>query len=117
TMMQKATSLPDVLTLQRELNGIRQQIERIEGRKRFLANRSEMSSIAVTLNPPPLPAVTPTPTPMPTPVPGWSPVASARVGWLASLAIVRGLVDLAVVTIAFSWWLIPFALLGVFLVP
>jgi hypothetical protein len=114
TMLQKATNLPDILTLQRELNGIRQQIERIEGRKRFLSNRSEFSTVAVTLNPPPLAAAA---TPTPTPVPGWTPVASAQVGWQASLRIVRALVDLAVVTIAFSWWLVPFGLLGAFLVP
>jgi Domain of unknown function (DUF4349) len=111
TMLEKAQSLPDVLTLQRELAGVRSQIERIEGRKRFLASRSEFSSIAVTLNPLPI-AAAPTATPVTTPQ--WSPLTSAQVGWQASLRIVRAIVDLVVLTIAFSWWLIPFLGLGAY---
>src|SRR5207253_3181474 len=106
TMLERSQSLSDVLTLQRELAGIRSQIERIEGRKRFLSNRSEFSSIAVTLSPVPIVA-TPTPTPTPVPTPQWSPVTSAQIGWRASLGVVRAIVDLAVVIVAFSWWLLP----------
>jgi hypothetical protein len=113
TMLDKAQSLPDVLTLQRELAGLRTQIERIEGRKRFLANRSEFSSIAVTLSPLPI-AATPLPTATPLPIPVWSPVNSAQIGWQASLRIVRAIVDLVVLTLAFSWWLIPFLGLGAY---
>jgi hypothetical protein len=100
-MLEKATGLADVLALQRELSGVRSQIERIEGRKRFLASRSDFSSIAVTLNPQPL-------GPVPTPIGGWSPLGSAQVGWQASLRVVRAIADVALVAIAFSWWLVPF---------
>ncbi len=93
TMLEKAQTLPDVLTLQRELAGVRTQIERIEGRKRFLSNRSEFSTIAVTLSPSPLavtpgPTATPAPTATPTPVAAVEP-AHLGPGRLAGLAADR----------------------------
>lgn len=118
TMLERATTLPDTLMLQKELTGIRSQIERIEGRQRFLQNRSDMSSIAVTLSAPPVVVATPTPVPPATPAPvkRWDPADSAERGFLASLRIVRAIVDLTVLVVAFSWWLVPFGVLGAFLV-
>ena len=52
--MDKATQIQDVLSLQRELTNVRGQIERIQGRKRFLERRSDMATITLSLRLPPV---------------------------------------------------------------
>lgn len=49
TLMERATKVDEVLALQRELTGIRGQIERLEGRRRVLENRSDFATIAIRL--------------------------------------------------------------------
>jgi hypothetical protein len=49
TLMERATKVDEVLALQRELTGIRGQIERLEGRRRVLENRSDFATIAMKL--------------------------------------------------------------------
>jgi hypothetical protein len=106
-LMDRATQISDVLSLQRELTNVRGQIERIQGRKTYLERRTDMATITVSLR---LPA------PSATSVGGgtWDPVATAQRGWQASLSVLRALANAAIVALAFSWWLVPFAALGVF---
>jgi hypothetical protein len=111
-MLEKAQTLSDTLTLQRELNGVRTQIEKLEGRRRFLSNRSEWSSIQLSIAPLPLPATatpTPVPTAVPTPLPTneFNPSRTASIGWNASMAILRAVAELAILVLSFGWWLIP----------
>ncbi|MBV8715514.1 MAG: DUF4349 domain-containing protein [Chloroflexi bacterium] len=105
-LMDRATQIQDVLSLQRELTNVRGQIERIQGRKTYLERRTDMATITVALR---LPAPAST-----QPVVGgaWDPIATALRGWQASLAVLRGAADVLIVVLAFSWWLIPFIALG-----
>jgi hypothetical protein len=48
-LMEKATRVEEILALQRELTSIRGQIERLDGRKRVLENRSDFATIAMKL--------------------------------------------------------------------
>ena len=100
-LMDKATRIEDVLSLQRELTNVRGQIERIQGRKRFLERRTDMATIAISLRLPPVEASRP--------VLGgaWDPAAVAARGWQASLAVLRSLTEVVIVVLAFSWWLVP----------
>jgi hypothetical protein len=106
SMLGKATQLNDVMTLTRELTQIRGQIERLEGRKRFLEKRSDLSIVTLTVQPPPIVA-TPVPTATPTPI--WDPSRTAERGWNASLRVLRGIAEVGILAIAFGWWLIPVA--------
>ena len=106
-LMDKATQIQDVLSLQRELTNIRGQIERIQGRRRFLEHRTDMATITLALRPLGSSA--------PQPVAGWDPLAVAQRGWQASLNLLRGVVDVVIIAIAFSWWLVPFVALGAYL--
>jgi hypothetical protein len=45
---------------------------------------------------------------------GWDPVAAALRGWQASLTVLRGVANVLIVALAFSWWLVPVVALGVF---
>lgn len=109
-LMDRATRIEDVLALQRELTSIRGQIERLQGRKRFLERRTEMAIIAVRLRLPPLEAPRPQVSGK-----GWDPLAAAQRGWEASLAILRQAADGVIVVLAFSWWLAPLLALAVYL--
>lgn len=48
-LLDKATRLEDVLTLERELSSVRNNIERIQGRKQLLQRRADLATIVVTL--------------------------------------------------------------------
>lgn len=51
-IMKTAHTVSDAMSVQRELATVRGDIERIEGRKRFLESQSSLSTINVTLQPP-----------------------------------------------------------------
>jgi hypothetical protein len=49
TILQRAIKIEDVLAVTRELSRVRGQIERLEGRLRFLENQTDLSTITITL--------------------------------------------------------------------
>lgn len=49
-LLAKAVKLEDILSLERELNNIRAEIESIEGRLRYLKNQVAMSTLTVTFH-------------------------------------------------------------------
>jgi len=51
-IMKRAGKVDDALSVQRELANVRTEIEKLEGRRRFLENQSSLSTINVTLQPP-----------------------------------------------------------------
>src|SRR5215813_14180264 len=51
-IMKRAGKVEDALSVQRELAEVRTEIEKLEGRRRFLENQSSLSTITVTLQPP-----------------------------------------------------------------
>jgi hypothetical protein len=50
-IMKGASKVSDALEVQRELANVRTEIERLEGRRRFLENQTSLSTIKVTLQP------------------------------------------------------------------
>lgn len=51
-IMKQSRQVSDALQVQRELANVRTEIERLEGRRRFLENQTSLSTIKVTLQPP-----------------------------------------------------------------
>lgn len=49
-IMKQAHKVEDLLEVQRQIAGVRGEIEKLEGRQRFLENRSSLSTITVNLN-------------------------------------------------------------------
>jgi hypothetical protein len=107
-LMERTERIEDVLALQRELSNVRGNIERIQGRKRFLERRTEMATITLALRLPPVQD------PQSQLVRGWEPVRAAQRGWDASLVVLRGATEVLIVAAAFSWWLVPFLALGAY---
>ena len=59
-IMKQAGSVTDALEVQRQIAEVRTDIEKLEGRKRFLENRSSLSTITVNIQKPKVIAVSPT---------------------------------------------------------
>lgn len=57
-IMEKATKIPDVLAVQEQLTGVRQQIEELTAQKQNLENQAALASLTVSFTPPPAVAVT-----------------------------------------------------------
>ncbi|HEV7844460.1 MAG TPA: DUF4349 domain-containing protein, partial [Pyrinomonadaceae bacterium] len=51
-IMKQARTVQDALEVQRQLSDVRAEIERYEGRRRFLENQTSLSTINVTIQPP-----------------------------------------------------------------
>lgn len=89
--------LEEVLSVERELARVREQIERIEGRMRYLRARASLSTLRLSLHEP-LPIVG---------APGDNPIGDAfRQAWRNLVAVVAG-------TIALAGGLLPLAALAV----
>jgi len=59
-IMKQASSVEDALEVQRQIAGVRTDIEKLEGRRRFLENRSSLSTITINIQSPKIIAVNPT---------------------------------------------------------
>jgi hypothetical protein len=74
--------LQDVLTVERELARVREEIERIDGRMRFLKSSAQLSTLSVNLFEPP---------PLVSSVPGHSPIAEAfKTAWRNFIGVLAG---------------------------
>ena len=90
--------LEEVLSVERELARVREEIERYEGRLRYLSSRVAMSTLTITVH---------EPTPILGNNPGENPIAAAfRRAWRNFVALVAGL-------IASLGVMIPLAALGI----
>ena len=88
--------LQDVLSVERELARVREEIERIEGRLRYLKTSAELSTLSVSLHEP-MPIVT---------TQGRGPIAEAfRAAW-------RNFVGVLAASIASLGYLVPIVVLG-----
>ncbi len=99
----EAESVNDSLSIQRELTNVRDQIERVQGRIKYLEQRTDFSRIELTIQP--------TRDEAP-PETGWSPLQVAGKSWDASLGILQGLANTAISVAVFSWWLVPLPVAG-----
>jgi hypothetical protein len=89
--------LQDVLSVERELARVREEIERMEGRLRYLKTRAQLSTLSVALHEPP---------PLVSPSPGRNPLAEAvREAW-------RNFVGVVAAGIASLGYLVPVLVLG-----
>jgi hypothetical protein len=89
--------LQDVLSVERELARVREEIERMEGRLRYLKTRSQLSTLSVAMHEPP---------PLVSPTPGNNPLAHAvREAW-------RNFVGVLAAGIASLGYLVPLLVLG-----
>jgi Domain of unknown function (DUF4349) len=106
-LLDRAQRIEDVISLQRELTNVRGQIQRLQGRKTYIERRTDMATINVSLHLPPAEGSTNLGG-------GFDPLAVARRGWNASLAVLRSALEVVIVVAAFSWWLVPLVAVGAY---
>ncbi len=101
---QRVGSTSDILEVYRELTSVRGQIEEIEGRLRYLANKAALSTITIELIPDVLS--------QPVSVAGWEPQGVAKEALQTLVVALQGLANLTI-------WLAIFVLplLIIFLIP
>jgi hypothetical protein len=98
----KAESVGDTLAVERELTNIRGQIEEVQGRIKYLEQRTAYSRITLDIEP-----VAPPPRP---PEPAWNPANVAAEAWGASLAVLQAIATAIISAVVFGWWLVPLPL-------
>ena len=101
----RANNVQDALAIQRELTGIRGQMEQVRGRMQYLEQSSDTSQISLSIQPVASP---------PKPPPAWDPSLVVARAWTASLAVLQTLATAILSTLVFGWWLIPLLVSGAF---
>ncbi len=91
----RAESVEDTLTVERELTDIRGQIEEVQGRIQYLERRTATSEIVLHLEP-----VAPAREP-------WSASSVAARAWVASLDVLQAAATATISVVVFCWWLVP----------
>ena len=105
TLYDRAESVEDTLTVERELTDIRGQIEEAQGRIQYLERRTATSEIILHLEP----VVTAPPQQT------WSPSAVAARAWDASLGVLQAAATAFISAVVFCWWLLPPLAVGLLL--
>ena len=99
----RAQSVNDALSIERELANIRGQIEQVQGRIQYLEERTSTSQITVSIQPVARPAPPP---------PAWNPARVVAQAWNASLGVLQGLATVVLSAVVFGWWLAPVLVAG-----
>ena len=99
----RADDVQDALSIQRELTGVRGEIEQVQGRMQYLKQSSDTSQISLSISPVASP---------PNPPPAWDPALVVAKAWTASLAVLQALAAAVLSTLVFGWWFIPLLALG-----
>ena len=93
----RAQSVNDALSIERELTNIRGQIEQVQGRISYLEKRTALSQITLSIQP----------VSTPKPQPAWDPARVVARAWDASLLVLQTLASAVLSVGAFGWWLAP----------
>ena len=102
----RAESVEDTLTVERELTNIRGQIEEVQGRIQYLERRTATSEIVLHLQP--IPHAPPSQK-------TWSPATVAARAWDASLGVLQAAATAFISAVVFCWWLLPPVAVGLLL--
>jgi hypothetical protein len=98
----RAQSVNAALAIERELTGIRGEIELVQGRIQYLEDRTASSRISLSIQP----------VAHPSPPPAWSPGRVVAQAWDASLAVLQAMATVLISALVFGWWLAPLLIAG-----
>ncbi len=103
--LSKAADIGQVLQVQDRLDAVRAEIEQVQGRINLVEHQTDLATITVHLDPPVVATVEPS-------TGGRGPLEVAADAFQASLDVLLGIATVALAVAAFSWWLLPLAILG-----
>ncbi len=107
TLLGEADNIGDILQVQDRLNGVRYELERVQGRLNLIENQTSLATLEIALFPESAPMTVEDQT-------GFR--ADVREAWDSSVDFVSAAGTGLVVALVWSWWLIPFLLVGALLV-
>lgn len=94
----RAESVDDALSIERELTDLRGQIEVVQGRIQYLEERTSTSRISLAIEPLQKLAES---------RPSLEPVRAVSTAWNASLSFLGTVAGAAISVLVFGWWLVP----------
>ncbi len=108
SLLSEAQEIDDILMVQDRLNGVRYEIERIQGRVNLLDNLASLATVRVHLIPTPDAAAKAGPA---------DPGFGDRVleAWESSLEAIEAVGTAVVVAVVWSWWLLPLVVVALWL--
>lgn len=98
TLLGEASDIGEILQVQDRLNGVRYELERVQGRLNLLDNQTSLATLEVSLYPDSVPMAQTSDT-------GFR--AEVREAWESSLEFMGNVGTGVVVALVWSWWLIP----------
>ncbi len=102
----RANDIGEVMQVQDRINATRAEIEQVQGRINLVQHQTDLATISVHLNPPVVGEE-------PKPATGdRTPLEVAADSFQASLDVLLGIATVALAVAAFSWWLLPLAVVG-----
>jgi len=104
-LMKTATNINDIITLDDHLSNVQTQIDQINGRVQYIAQKSSFSRITLTISPVAIVVHT-------TGDGGFDLGRAVRSAWDASLRFTGGVLTFAVKAVVFLWWLVPLAVIA-----
>ena len=105
-LLGRAEAIDEVLLVQDRLNQVRYEIEQAQGQIQLLERLADMATLTVSLRPEVAEVVEAEP--------GTGPLAEAGRAWDASLETLTAIGTVALVTIVYSWWLLPVLVIAAF---
>ena len=106
-LLGQAGTINDILLVQDRLDGVRGQIEQVQGRINLLEHLTDLAAITIHLRPEAAAAAPPDGG-------GLNPLEAAASAWDYSLDALRAVAAVALVVVVFSWWIVPpLAALGI----
>lgn len=106
TLLGEAGNIGEILEVQDRLNGVRYELERVQGRLNLLENQTSLATLEIGLYPESSAFAT-------EPSSGFG--AEVREAWESSLDFIATAGTGVVVALVWSWWLIPFAIVALLL--
>lgn len=103
TLLGEADNIGDILQVQDRLNGVRYELERVQGRLNLLEDQTSLATLEVALFPESTPMTQDEPT-------GFR--ADVEAAWESSVDFVSAAGTAIVVALVWSWWLTPFVVIG-----
>jgi hypothetical protein len=111
TLLTKANTVGEVLSVQHEITTVRGQIDQLQGRQNYLAKRSSMSSITINIA-----TVATTPAEVePNKNAGWDVGKIIQNSWQTSLKVLQKLAEVLIILVMFVW-AVPLLLVALLLV-
>lgn len=115
SFLEEAENVEEILAVNEELSEIEEELEVIQGRMNYLADRAAFSTITLDLNPL-IPTATPSPTPTATPLPtpeSWRPGDTAQLAAVQLQESAQNTADFAIYSsIAAGPWLVLIGMFG-----